>query len=135
PASGSQACGEFGAGRLLEAETIVTELVASRSPRALAGMKVLVSAGPTFEDIDPVRFIGNRSSGRMGFAAAAAAAAQGAEVTLIAGPVALATPAGVARVKVRSASEMRDEALARAAFHAAFISAAAVGDFRPQATS
>ena len=135
PASGSQACGEFGAGRLLEAETIVTELVASRSPRALAGMKVLVSAGPTFEDIDPVRFIGNRSSGRMGFAAAAAAAAQGAEVTLIAGPVALATPAGVARVNVRSASEMRDEVLARAAFHDVFISAAAVGDFRPQATS
>jgi phosphopantothenoylcysteine decarboxylase/phosphopantothenate--cysteine ligase len=135
PASGSQACGEFGAGRLLEADTIVTELVASRSPRALAGMKVLVSAGPTFEDIDPVRFIGNRSSGRMGFAAAAAAAAQGAEVTLIAGPVALATPTGVARVNVRSASEMRDEVLARAAFHDVFISAAAVGDYRPQTAS
>ena len=135
PASGSQACGEFGAGRLLEADTIVAELVAARGPRALAGMKVMVSAGPTFEDIDPVRFIGNRSSGRMGFAVAAAAAAQGADVTLIAGPVVLATPYGVTRVDVRSAREMREAVLANAAAQDVFISAAAVGDYRPQAVS
>jgi len=135
PASGSQACGEFGAGRLLEADNIVAELVAARAPRALAGLKVLISAGPTFEDIDPVRFIGNRSSGRMGFAIAAAAAAQGAEVTLVAGPVALATPSGVARIDVRSAREMRDAVFARAASHDIFVSAAAVGDYRPETMS
>ena len=93
PDSGSQACGDIGAGRLLEPDAIVAELVAARGPRDLAGLSVLVSAGPTYEDIDPVRFIGNRSSGRMGFAIAEAAAQQGAAVTLIAGPVALATPA------------------------------------------
>jgi len=135
PASGSQACGEFGAGRLLEADSIVAELVSARGPRALAGMKVMVSAGPTFEDIDPVRFIGNRSSGRMGFAVAAAAAAQGAEVTLIAGPVVLATPRGVTRVDVRSAREMREAVLANAPAQDIFISAAAVGDYRPQEVS
>ena len=135
PASGSQACGEFGAGRLLEADNIVAELVAARGPRALAGLKVLISAGPTFEDIDPVRFIGNRSSGRMGFAVAAAAAAQGAEVTLVAGPVALATPAGVARIDVRSAREMHDAVLEKAQRHDIFIAAAAVGDYRPHAVS
>jgi phosphopantothenoylcysteine decarboxylase/phosphopantothenate--cysteine ligase len=132
PASGSQACGEFGAGRLLEAETIVAELAATFVPRPLAGLRVLVSAGPTFEDIDPVRFIGNRSSGRMGFAIAAAAAAEGADVTLISGPVALAAPAGVERIDVRSAREMRDAVLARAGTHDVFVSAAAVGDFRPE---
>jgi len=135
PASGSQACGAFGAGRLLEADSIVAELVSARGPRALAGMKVMVSAGPTFEDIDPVRFIGNRSSGRMGFAVAAAAAAQGAEVTLIAGPVVLATPRGVTRVDVRSAREMREAVLANAPAQDIFISAAAVGDYRPQEVS
>jgi phosphopantothenoylcysteine decarboxylase/phosphopantothenate--cysteine ligase len=135
PATGSQACGEFGAGRLLEAETIVGELIAARSPRALAGVRFLISAGPTFEDIDPVRFIGNRSSGRMGFAIAAAAAAQGAVVTLVAGPVVLATPRGVERVDVRSAREMHDEVLFRAPRSDVFISAAAVGDYRPEAAS
>jgi phosphopantothenoylcysteine decarboxylase/phosphopantothenate--cysteine ligase len=135
PASGSQACGEFGAGRLLEAETIVAELVAARAPRALGGVRMLISAGPTFEDIDPVRFIGNRSSGRMGFAIAAAAAAQGARVTLVAGPVVLATPRGVERVDVRSAEEMRDAVLERVPASDVFISAAAVGDFRPQSMS
>ena len=87
PAAGSQACGEFGAGRLLEADSIVAELAALHGPKLLAGTSVLVSAGPTFEDIDPVRFIGNRSSGRMGFAVAQAAAEQGASVHLVAGPV------------------------------------------------
>ena len=135
PASGSQACGEFGAGRLLEAGNIVDELVRLQGPRALAGKRVLVSAGPTFEDIDPVRFIGNRSSGRMGFAIAEAAAAEGAEVTLVAGPVSLETPRGVERIDVRSARDMRDAVLARAGASDAFISAAAVGDFRPESTA
>jgi phosphopantothenoylcysteine decarboxylase/phosphopantothenate--cysteine ligase len=130
PASGSQACGEFGAGRLLEAETIVAALAATFAPGPLAGLRMLVSAGPTFEDIDPVRFIGNRSSGRMGFAIASAAARQGARVTLVAGPVALATPDRVERVDVRSAREMRDAVLARVATNDVFVSAAAVGDFR-----
>ncbi len=132
PDSGSQACGDIGAGRLLEPEAIVAELIAVRGPRELAGLRVLVSAGPTFEDIDPVRFIGNRSSGRMGFAVAEAAAQAGATVTLIAGPVALATPAGVTRIDVRDAAQMRVAVLAQVAHHAIFVSAAAVGDFRPQ---
>ena len=135
PASGSQACGEFGAGRLLEADTIVAELAAARGPQALAGRDVLVSAGPTFEDIDPVRFIGNRSSGRMGFAIAAAAAAQGARVTLVAGPVSLATPAGVTRIDVRSAREMRNAVIANVDGRDLFIAAAAVGDYRPETTA
>ena len=113
-------------------EAIVAELVAARGPRELAGLGVLVSAGPTYEDIDPVRFIGNRSSGRMGVAIAEAAAQQGARVTLVAGPVALATPAGVSRIDVRSAAQMRDAVLAQVPHHAIFVSAAAVGDFRAQ---
>jgi len=133
PASGGQACGEFGSGRLLEAGEIVGELAATRAPRVLEGLKVLVSAGPTYEDIDPVRFIGNRSSGRMGFAVAEAAAQAGAQVTLVAGPVALATPAGVARIDVRSAREMREAVVAQAQRSDVFVSAAAVGDFRSQA--
>jgi len=132
PASGGQACGEFGAGRLLEADEIVTLLQARRVPRVLDGARVLVSAGPTYEDIDPVRFIGNRSSGRMGFAIAEAAARAGAEVVLVAGPVALPTPAGVERVDVRSARQMHDAVLARARMTDVFIAAAAVGDFRPR---
>ena len=132
PGAGSQACGDVGSGRLLEADALVAELIAARGPRTLAGLRFLVSAGPTFEDIDPVRFIGNRSSGRMGFAIAEAAAQKGAAVTLIAGPVALATPAGVTRVDVRSAREMRDAVLAQATRTDVFVAAAAVGDFRPQ---
>lgn len=132
PGSGSQACGDVGAGRLLEAGDIVAELVAGRAPRELAGQAFLVTAGPTFEDIDPVRFIGNRSSGRMGFAVAEAAARAGARVTLVAGPVALATPPGVTRIDVRSAREMHAAVLERVADHDVFVAAAAVGDFRPQ---
>ena len=135
PGSGGQACGEFGAGRLLEPTELVAELAAARGPRPLAGVRVLVSAGPTFEDIDPVRFIGNRSSGRMGFAIAEAAVAFGADVELVAGPVALATPAGVSRRDVRSAREMRDAVFAAAPASDIFISAAAVGDYRPQDVS
>ena len=132
PGSGSQACGEFGAGRLLEADEIVARLVERRRPRELEGVRFLVSAGPTYEDIDPVRFIGNRSSGRMGFAVAAAAAEAGATVTLVAGPVHLPTPRDVDRVDVRSARQMHDAVLARAGASDVFVAAAAVGDFRPR---
>ncbi|WP_291182526.1 bifunctional phosphopantothenoylcysteine decarboxylase/phosphopantothenate--cysteine ligase CoaBC [Dokdonella sp.] len=135
PADGPMAENESGPGRLLEPHQIVAELAALQGPRPLAGKRVLVSAGPTFEDIDPVRFIGNRSSGRMGFAVAEAAAQAGAEVTLVAGPVSLATPAGVARVDVRSARQMREAVLAQAPRHDVFVSAAAVGDFRPEAVA
>ena len=131
PASGSQACGEFGAGRLLEADTIVAELAALHGPRLLEGARVLVSAGPTYEDIDPVRFLGNRSSGRMGFAVAQAAAEQGAQVQLIAGPVHLPTPPRVTRSDVRSAREMRAAVMQHIPQSDIFISAAAVGDYRP----
>ncbi len=101
---------------------------------ALANRRVLVSAGPTYEDIDPVRFIGNRSSGKMGFAIAAAAAARGASVVLVAGPVSLATPEGVERVDVRSAAQMR-EAVLDALPADVYISAAAVADYTPAATA
>ncbi len=132
PAEGRMAEPESGVGRLAEPNEIVAGLAASRAPRVLVGARVLVTAGPTYEDIDPVRFIGNRSSGRMGFAVAEAAALAGAEVTLVAGPVALATPVGVTRVDVRSAREMHDAVLARASHSDVFIAAAAVGDFRPR---
>ena len=131
PASGSQACGEFGAGRMLESLEIVARIGALRTKGALAGARVLVTAGPTYEDIDPVRFIGNRSSGRMGFAIAEAAASAGATVTLVAGPVGLATPARVTRIDVRSAKAMRDAVLATIEGQDVFVSAAAVADFRP----
>jgi phosphopantothenoylcysteine decarboxylase/phosphopantothenate--cysteine ligase len=138
PAEGSQACGEFGAGRLLEADAIIDKLAALHAGGAapdrglLAGKRVLVSAGPTYEDIDPVRFIGNRSSGRMGFAVAQAAAEQGAQVELVAGPVHLPTPPGVARTDVRSARDMREAILQRIPDSDIYIASAAVGDFRPQ---
>lgn len=131
PAVGDQACGDVGSGRMLEPHELRDALVASFGDRSLAGLKVLVSAGPTYEDIDPVRFIGNRSSGRMGFAVAEAAAQAGAEVTLVAGPVSLATPAGVVqRIDVRSAAQMHAVVLA-AAQADIYIGAAAVGDYRP----
>src|SRR5690606_5532198 len=128
PAVGNQACGETGEGRLPEAHGLVAALVAARGPRPLDGLRVLGSAGPTFEDIDPVRFIGNRSSGKMGFAVAAAAVQAGASVRLISGPVALPTPAAVERIDVRNARQMRDAVMAAAGGHDIFISAAAVGD-------
>ncbi|KRE86152.1 phosphopantothenoylcysteine decarboxylase [Rhodanobacter sp. Soil772] len=132
PAVGDQACGDVGSGRMLEPHELRDALVASFGSRSLAGLKVLVSAGPTYEDIDPVRFIGNRSSGRMGFAVAEAAAQAGAEVTLVAGPVSLATPASVARrVDVRSAAQMHAAVLAAATQADIYIGAAAVGDYRP----
>ncbi|MFT3790325.1 MAG: bifunctional phosphopantothenoylcysteine decarboxylase/phosphopantothenate--cysteine ligase CoaBC [Rudaea sp.] len=131
PAEGRMAEPESGPGRLLEPHDIVAGLTALYGPKRLAGKRVLVSAGPTYEDIDPVRFIGNRSSGRMGFAVAQAAAEQGANVQLVAGPVHLTTPPGVARVDVRSAREMREAVMARAEGSDIYIGAAAVGDFRP----
>jgi phosphopantothenoylcysteine decarboxylase/phosphopantothenate--cysteine ligase len=133
PAAGEQACGDVGPGRMLEPDAIVAALEAGFVDGALAGLRVVVSAGPTLEDIDPVRFIGNRSSGRMGFAVAEAAAAAGAEVTLVAGPVALATPAGVAkRVDVRSADEMHAAMLEAAAAADIVVAAAAIADYRPR---
>ncbi len=130
PASGAQACGETGPGRMVEPSELVKALAARRES-VLAGMHVLVSAGPTCEDIDPVRFIANRSSGRMGFAIAQAARDAGARVSLVAGPVALETPQGVERTDVRSALEMRDVALKLAVSADVFISVAAVADYRP----
>ncbi|GLQ50084.1 phosphopantothenoylcysteine decarboxylase [Dyella flava] len=132
PAAGDQACGEVGSGRMLEPHELREAMVASFGDRVLAGLSVVVSAGPTYEDIDPVRFIGNRSSGKMGFAVAEAAARAGAQVTLVAGPVTLATPHGIGkRIDVRSAAQMH-AAVADAATQAdIYIGAAAVGDYRP----
>ena len=130
PGSGYLACGWVGTGRLAEPETIVAAAERILSPRqSLAGRRILVTAGPTYEDLDAVRFIGNRSSGRMGFALAAEARARGAMVTLIVGPTPL-TPPDVAEVlRVRSAGEMRDAVMARATAQDAVIMAAAVADF------
>ncbi len=130
PASGSQACGETGPGRMVEPAELLEALSPDRPP-LLAGLHVVVTAGPTYEDIDPVRFIGNRSSGRMGFAIADAAAEAGARVSLVAGPVRLETPEGVERRDVRTAQEMHDAALELAASAQVFISVAAVADYRP----
>ncbi len=130
PVSGSQACGETGPGRMMEPADLVAEL-ALAVPGNLEGKRVVVTAGPTFEDIDPVRYIGNRSSGKMGFAVAAAAAAAGADVSLVAGPVKLDTPVGVRRTDVRSAGEMRDAAVQLASSAHIFIAVAAVADYTP----
>lgn len=135
PDDGAQACGEFGPGRLREPPEIVGALVegfATDTARHadLSGRRLLISAGPTFEDLDPVRFIGNRSSGKMGFAIAAAAARRGAEVVLVAGPVGLPTPAGVKRIDVRSAAQMRDAVLGALPADI-YIGAAAVADYTP----
>lgn len=131
PGIGDQACGDVGAGRMLEPLDIVAALALPVSAQ-LTGRRLLVSAGPTFEDLDPVRFLGNRSSGRMGFAIAAQAVAMGAAVTLVAGPVTLATPPGVQRIDVRSAEQMRQAVLAAAGSADAYIAAAAVADYRPR---
>ena len=128
---GEQACGETGDGRMLEPDELLQEVVALFQPKLLQGQKVLISAGPTFEAIDPVRGITNLSSGKMGFALARAAHEAGAEVSLVAGPVALATPHGVRRTDVRSALEMHAAVLAQAAHADVFIATAAVADWRP----
>ena len=132
PAVGDQACGEVGQGRMLEAWELRDELIALFQPKRLAGRSMLVTAGPTFEAIDPVRGITNLSSGKMGFAVARAAAEAGARVTLVAGPVALATPRGVTRVDVQSAQQMHDAVLPLAGAHDVFVATAAVADWRPQ---
>ena len=127
---GEQACGEFGDGRMLEAEEIYADMVASLTPKILAGKKVLITAGPTYEAIDPVRGITNRSSGKMGYALAQAAREAGAAVTLVSGPTALATPRGVSRIDVRAAQEMLNACETEAAEADIFIAVAAVADWR-----
>ncbi|MCY4744597.1 bifunctional phosphopantothenoylcysteine decarboxylase/phosphopantothenate--cysteine ligase CoaBC [Pelomonas sp. UHG3] len=134
PASGDQACGEIGDGRMLEAQEIFDDVEAFLAPKSLRGKKLLITAGPTFEPIDPVRGITNHSSGKMGFAIARAAAEAGAEVTLVAGPVHLPTPRGVQRINVQSAQQMFDAVLPLAAQQHAFIASAAVADWRPAQT-
>jgi phosphopantothenoylcysteine decarboxylase/phosphopantothenate--cysteine ligase len=131
PAAGDQACGEVGDGRMLEPEELRDELIAFFQPKRLAGRRVLVTAGPTFEAIDPVRGITNHSSGKMGFAIARAAQEAGAEVTLVAGPVHLATPRHVRRIDVTSAQQMFDVVLPAAPSHDVFVATAAVADWRP----
>ncbi|ODV14374.1 MAG: phosphopantothenate synthase [Rubrivivax sp. SCN 70-15] len=131
PGSGEQACGETGDGRMLEPEQLRDALIAFFQPKWLAGSSVLITAGPTFEAIDPVRGITNLSSGKMGFAIARAAAEAGAEVTLVAGPVHLPTPQGVRRIDVTSAQQMFDAVLPAARRHRVFVATAAVADWRP----
>ena len=131
PAEGDQACGETGPGRMLEPEEIAARIAARFRGGSLEGVEVLVTAGPTREALDPVRFLTNHSTGKMGYAVAAAAAEAGASVSLVSGPTALPAPPGVDRVEVTSAEEMHSEVMARAAGCDIFIAAAAVADYRP----
>jgi len=131
PAAGDQACGEIGDGRMLEALELRDELIAFFQPKRLAGRSMLITAGPTFEAMDPVRGLTNHSSGKMGFALARAAAEAGARVTLVAGPVHLATPRHVRRIDVTSARQMHDAVLPLAPLHDIFVATAAVADWRP----
>ena len=128
---GEQACGETGDGRMLEPEELLHDIAASFVPKRLAGQQVLITAGPTFEALDPVRGITNHSSGKMGFAIAAAAQAAGAQVTLVAGPVHLPTPRGVRRIDVQSARDMLAAVQAQVGTASVFIATAAVADWRP----
>ncbi len=138
PVAGPLASGEVGMGRMADPEAIARAVIAAAGgtgdavPGPLAGRRVVISAGPTHEPIDPVRFLGNRSSGKMGFALAAEAAARGAQITLVAGPVALPTPPSVERVDVTTALEMRDAVHALAADADLIVMTAAVADFRPR---
>jgi phosphopantothenoylcysteine decarboxylase/phosphopantothenate--cysteine ligase len=134
PASGEQACGEVGEGRMLEAGEIALDLIASLQPKTLAGKRVVLTAGPTFEPLDPVRGLTNSSSGKMGYALARACAEAGADVTLVSGPVALPAPRGVQRIDVQTALQMREAAKSALAVRRpgdVFIAVAAVADFRP----
>ena len=133
PDSGRLACGDVGEGKLADVGEIVAAALALLAPRDLAGLRVLVNAGPTHEAIDPVRYIANRSTGKMGYAIAEAAARRGAEVTLVSGPTSLPTPAGVRRVDVESAAQMHDAMLAEFAAADAAICSAAVADYAPAA--
>ncbi len=130
PGNGDQACGEVGDGRMLEPTELLADVVAFFQPKLLAGKRVLVTAGPTFEPLDPVRGITNRSSGKMGFAVARAAADAGAAVTLVAGPVALDTPRGVRRIDVGTGQQMFDAVLQHAPTQHVFVATAAVADWR-----
>ncbi len=131
PGTGDQACGEIGDGRMLEPEELVEDLIAFFQPKPLQGKRVLITAGPTFEAIDPVRGITNLSSGKMGFSIARAAREAGADVLLVAGPTALPTPRGVARTDIRSAQQMHDAVMAQLRDVDVFIAVAAVADWRP----
>ncbi|NYT79405.1 bifunctional phosphopantothenoylcysteine decarboxylase/phosphopantothenate--cysteine ligase CoaBC [Alcaligenaceae bacterium] len=130
PAEGSQACGEVGNGRMIESHELLTELIAFFQPKQLAGQRVLITAGPTSEKIDPVRMITNRSSGKMGYAIARAAREAGADVVLISGPTALPLPYGTTRINVESAAQMHAAVMNEAASADVFISVAAVADWR-----
>ncbi len=131
PGSGDQACGEVGDGRMLEPAELLADLVAFFQPKVLAGKRLLITAGPTFEPIDPVRGITNHSSGKMGFAIARAAAEAGASVTLVAGPVHLPTPRNVRRIDVMTAQQMFDATTGAAGANDVFVATAAVADWRP----
>ncbi len=138
PASGEQACGEVGEGRMLEAQEIAYDLIASLQPKILMGRRAILTAGPTFEPLDPVRGLTNSSSGKMGYALARACAEAGAEVTLVSGPVSLMTPRGVRRVDVQTALQMREtvkSVLAGRRPNDIFIAVAAVADFRPKSAT
>ena len=130
PEAGEQACGETGMGRMLEPGQILEELIATFQPKIMIGKRVLITAGPTFEPIDPVRGITNLSSGKMGYAIARAAREAGADVTLISGPTALATPHGVQRINVQTAEQMHDVVMSHVSGQDAFIAVAAVADWR-----
>ncbi|HJV53093.1 MAG TPA: bifunctional phosphopantothenoylcysteine decarboxylase/phosphopantothenate--cysteine ligase CoaBC [Noviherbaspirillum sp.] len=130
PDAGDQACGETGMGRMLEPEQLLEEVIASFHRKTLAGKRVLVTAGPTFEPIDPVRGITNLSSGKMGYAIARAAREAGADVTLVSGPTALATPYGVHRINVQTAQQMHDVVVSHVADEDVFIAVAAVADWK-----
>ena len=131
PAAGRLACGDTGRGKLPDTPVLIQGIERALTPQDLAGLRVLVTAGPTQEAMDPVRFLSNHSSGKMGYAIAARAAMRGADVTLVSGPTALDTPAGVQRVDIISARDMYDAVLSRADKQDMIIKAAAVGDYRP----
>ena len=132
PGTGAQACGESGEGRLLEVPELIAALSSLFSTGALQDINVLITAGPTYEPIDPVRFIGNRSSGRMGFELARAAREAGANVTLVSGPSAQTTPEDVTRIDVETAAEMHAAVMQHLRQQQVFIAAAAVADYRPR---
>jgi phosphopantothenoylcysteine decarboxylase/phosphopantothenate--cysteine ligase len=134
PGSGQLACGTSGPGRLPEPEEIFDRFLGCLSPKDLAGKKILVTAGPTIEPIDPVRFISNPSSGKMGYAVARAAEHRGAEVTLVSGPTHLVDPMNVTMIRVRTAAEMADEVFKRMENADVIIKSAAVSDYRPEET-
>jgi len=135
PDTGELACKENGEGRMLEPDALFAALIASNQPKLLAGRRVLLTAGPTFEAIDPVRGITNSSSGKMGFAMAQATVEAGAQVTVVAGPTSLPTPAGVVRIDVTSAAQMAEAVLRRVDNADIFIAVAAVADYSPEAPS